>query len=128
MAIRLRARHMVPGEVTVRARPIFDNHGLAEHLLEFIRYLPGKSVGRTTWHECHDQAHRAHRIGLCAREPTENQERGSTRCHLEELTAPKFHRMPPGLGRGRLQCGPRQEGTPLLPLWHRPLPAPRDSV
>ena len=59
VAIRLGARHVVPSEIAVRARAIFHDHRLAKRLLEIIRDLPGKSVGRSARHEGHDQAHRA---------------------------------------------------------------------
>ena len=38
---------MIPGQITVRSRPIFHDDGLAERLLQVVRNLARQRVGRT---------------------------------------------------------------------------------
>jgi hypothetical protein len=66
IAVRLRSGDMVPGEITIRSRPILHDHSLAERLLEVIRNLPGQGVGRAAGDKRDDQVHRTGGIRLCA--------------------------------------------------------------
>jgi hypothetical protein len=63
IAIGLRARHMIPGQIAVRSRPIFHHDGLAERLLQVVRNLASQCVGRTPGHERDDETDRPIGIG-----------------------------------------------------------------
>ena len=44
MTVRLSGCHMGPGQIATRARPVFDDDGLAERLFEIVGNLSGKGV------------------------------------------------------------------------------------
>src|SRR5262245_31536634 len=82
---------MIPRQIAVRARSIFHDDGLAQGLLEIVGNLPSERISRSARDEGYDEAHRTRRVVLRAGDIRQGRQRGSSRCHTQELTARKLH-------------------------------------
>ena len=95
IAIRGRTHDRLGPDHSGRAWPVLDHKLLAEALRQPLTHQTRDDVGRTSWSERHDDAHRPRRISLRPSEARHGRQRGSTGGQMQELAAGKFDGEPP---------------------------------
>ena len=132
VAVGRRARDRLQRQIAAAARPVVDDHRLAEPLRQRLADQARNDVGRAAGGNEDDQSHRPRRIGLRPGNPRYGGQRGNARCQMQKSTAGKLHDRPQTLHGAatathwkREIAGPKNAGRlspPVRKSRHVPLP------
>jgi hypothetical protein len=90
VAVGRRARDPANAQAAACPSHVLDHDGLAERTLHVLDEHTRQWIGRAAGRERHHEGDRPRRIGLRPRDMRHCQQRGSTRCQMQKLSAGKF--------------------------------------
>src|SRR5215467_2678313 len=91
VAVGRSARDRLECEIAAGARPVVDDHRLAEPLRQRLADQAPNDVGRAAGRNEDDQGHRPHWVGLGPRHSRDRRQHGSAGRQMEKSSAGEFH-------------------------------------